>query len=229
MNRNHQDLSLGETIAVAKKDYFDKAFDNKYSALKKEFLKTMRYRQNYPLRMQVSWTHPTSKNNWIISLRAYNKSQKKTGNLRLAIGFTFRRKEGRYLLMPITANGTQGTWALMPPHFFKRYRQRILKEKDTTTLSVIETYLERNPALAASPTGSTFPGITDYSKEKTFFAKIPDGTVFGTYETLSQKTSVLIVKTIVRDDMLFENQHDEQDWLKEEVEFIMNKKTTAKK
>lgn len=225
-----KNMSLREAVEQVRDDYLSNAIGNKFDGLKKQFAKAYRLRQDYPLCMHARWTHPASRNVWLLMVKAYNGDQKK--NPRMTMACMYEGPGGKYLMLPAAgSNIRHSAWILFPPHFFKRYRQRILKNFDMPASDVVETYFRRNPALAIC-LDQTFTDrlglMHHYSEEIDFVAKAPEGTVFGIFIQPSPGIIIQIAKTIVSEGMLFDDQHEQQDWLKEEIRYMMASKASEK-
>jgi len=210
--------TFSEAALEAKKDYRSRAFINKEGAIKRELDKKFRYRRDYPLFMNIIWTHPESKNKWLFSIHILNKNQHKSP--RVTYGIIFERHDGRYVLAPTFQNGPE-MWILYPPHFFKRYRERICGDENMSNLDVITRYFERNYVtgidIGKGVTGYQACYGSNYPEQRDFTGKVDEGTVFGTFYKASQYKSIVVLKTIVRNDMLFEDQHEAHDWIEDEI------------
>lgn len=221
-------MTLAETIAQANGDLHSSQLRNKLDAFDRVFQKQTRMRVDYPLTEHIEWTHPVSRNRWIFQMKAYSKEQKKSP--RRAMACSFERPSGRYLLLPIVMSGHyRDAWAILPPHLFKRFRQRVLKDDRMPTNEVILQYITRNATSALDIHNGLESGIVHrYGERSEFTGKVQDGTVFGDYWEPSPGRGIAVFKTIVTEGMLYDNQHEAQDWLLDELDFLMSQKVFAK-
>lgn len=215
-----QSMSINEILKQVEEDIVSSQFQNKHDSMIRFFTKATRYRQDYPITMSVHWTHPKSKNRWILSMRAYTQSQKRDPHW-LSYCY-FDLANGKYVLAPTVTLRRQQVWALHPPHFFKRYRERILKDETMTPMRVIETFLERNDSMAQrSDWMSSRNKLSFMSNEKRDFSgKIHDGNIFGQYFDTLGYGRIFVIKTVVSDDMLFRSQRQLFDELNEKLEIM---------
>jgi len=221
--------SFLDAISEAKKDYESITFRHKELGIKKELDKRFRKRRDYPLMMNTIWTHPESKNKWLLTAMILNKAQHRNPKLLCAV--MFERPSGKYVLMPTAPTGPQ-TWMLFPPHFFKRYRERICGDENLSIMDVITRYFERNYVTGADMNNVTggfhynYGNLEDMKND--FVGKVSEGTVFGSYYKLSIYNTFIIMKTIVRNDMLFKEQHELYDWMEDDMKAFMDEFATRK-
>lgn len=81
------------------------------------------------------------KNRWLIFLEA--RSKKETlDRSRITLVVTFEAPNGTHAVMGTFTNGRMH-YIIYPPHFFARYRQRVIKE-DITTTDLIKRFFKFN-------------------------------------------------------------------------------------
>ena len=93
------------------------------------------------------------------------------------------------------------------PHFFKRYRERVLQDDTLTSKEVLKTFFSRNLSITAVEMSESFSKTYQkYEKDGVpqYAGKMKDGSCFMEHIT----PSICVVKTIITDDMLYESQED---------------------
>jgi len=215
-----QSMNINEILRQVESDIHSSQFRNKHDSMLRLFVKTMRLRQDYPVTMNMHWTHPVSKNRWILSMRAYTPRQKRDPHWLMYCYFDLAN--GKYVIAPTVSTKHHQVWALHPPHFFKRYRERILENSTMTPMQVIETFLERNDSMVQQP--DRIGGYNRYAfmstEKRDFSGKIHDGNIFGQcFDTLAYGR-VFVIKTVVSDSMLFRSQRKIFEEMNEKLEIM---------
>lgn len=97
--------------------------------------------------------------------------------------------------------------SIYPPHFFLRYRERILKNRSISNEEVIRDYFTKDWGFMATVINDAYESVyhsfEEHSKNETisFVAATNLGFCFG-----EKCGAVNIIKTILSEDMLYENQ-----------------------
>ena len=118
----------------------------------------------------------------------------------LGIFCIYERKEGKYM---VAYSCLDKKITIFSPHFFLRYRERILKNESLPMLDVIDTYIRNNKALMSFVINRELVEAyrcfeKNYSDEKiNLVASTADGFCFS-----EEHGNVTIVKTIISREML---------------------------
>jgi hypothetical protein len=131
----------------------------------------------------IEYTSP-SRNQFLIYVDA--KSKKDAKNPFITIVGYYLKPEGIYAAMLVPIIGGKFNILIYPPHFFKRYMERYLKE-DFCSLNVIKAYFKSNPTY-----------LLEIEADDNFRGSCKHGFVFGKYLS----PTVIIVKTFISCDML---------------------------
>jgi hypothetical protein len=97
--------------------------------------------------------------------------------------------------------------SIYPPHFFKRYRERITKDESIPNEDMIRHYFKNDWGFLGALVNENFESVyhcfeNDNENDKvSFVAATSQGYCFG-----EKQGSVNIIKTIISEEMLFENQ-----------------------
>ena len=97
--------------------------------------------------------------------------------------------------------------SIYPPHFFKRYRERIVKDESISNEEIIRQYFKNDWGFMGAVVNEDFESVyhcfeTENKNDKvSFVAATSQGYCFG-----EKQGNVNIIKTIISEDMLFENQ-----------------------
>lgn len=174
---------------------------NKVDACKKEFERIVLKSNRYPV--VKSYKCPTKRKNiLILTFRARKRSERRKPILGF-YGF-YSRPEGRYAA---ALNIESNLISIYPPHFFKRYRERILKDDSISNEEVINVFFKNSWGFTAAVVNEKYESVyhcfesSDLSDKVSFVAATSDGYCFG-----EKQGSVNIIKTIISEDMLFDNQ-----------------------
>jgi hypothetical protein len=188
----------------------DARISHYYEKFKRKVLKT----NHFPLRCFYEFR--TNKNNlYIIILSALKRHDHKCPLV--AKYGVYDSPEGKYVVALLP-----NTTLIFPPHFFKRYRERIVKDLSISNDNIIKLYLSKEWGLMINLIDENFKGIyhcfeNDEADDKVNLVGITSqGYCFGI-----KQGDDCIIKTIISDDMLFENQKPLLDDLKQDyIEFL---------
>ena len=97
--------------------------------------------------------------------------------------------------------------SIYPPHFFKRYRERIVKDESISNEDIIRQYFKNDWGFKGTVVNENFESVyhcfenDNKNDNVSFVAATSQGYCFG-----EKQGNVNIIKTIISEDMLFENQ-----------------------
>ena len=119
------------TIQEIHKEVFEdiKNLRNKIVGFRNDFRKIVLRSSHYPLSKSYSYRTRAKKNMFYIDFTALKRSSWKKPIL--SVSCVYSRPEGKYAVA-LTLDMRLIT--IYPPHFFKRYRERIVKEEFIVTL-----------------------------------------------------------------------------------------------
>lgn len=179
-----------------------RTFGNKLTACGKDFKKIGLRSSRYPVIKTYECKSLQKKNQFIFILKALKRSHL---HIPFVTAYTvYSRPEGRYAILPEIKNNRTMVY---PPHFFKRYRERILKDESLSNEAVIQEFFKNHWGSLGTLVNKDFEAIynifeKDNEGNKLSFVGIhTQGYFFG-----EKQSKVDIIKTIVPEDMLFENQ-----------------------
>ncbi|MEO5910888.1 MAG: hypothetical protein ABIP95_08365 [Pelobium sp.] len=179
-----------------------RTFGNKLTACGRDFKKIVLHRSHYPVTKTYECKSLKRKNLFVFIFKAFKRSH---FNTPFVLAYTvYSRPEGRYAVVPEIKNNRATVY---PPHFFKRYRERILKEESLSIEGVIHEYFKNDWGSLGRLVNKDFEAIyyvfeKDNESNKLSFVGInAQGYFFG-----EKQSHVDIIKTIVPEDMLFKSQ-----------------------
>jgi hypothetical protein len=192
------------TVQEIHKEVFEDIMNlrSKLDVFRKDFKKTVLKGSRYPLTKSYDYTTREKKNLFIVTFTAINRSDWK--NPILSIYGIYSRPEGKYAVVPTV---DINIISIHPPHFFKRYHERIVKDDSISNEDTIRQYFRNDWGFMATVVNEDFESVyhcfeNDNKNDKvSFVAAISQGYCFG-----EKQGNVNIIKTIISEDMLFENQ-----------------------
>ena len=134
----------------------------------------------------------------------------------------FDLKEGKYA----ASVSYRGIMQLYPPHFFRRYRERIIKSDELSTLELIKHFFAHNEGCMITQIDAKYEAVPmkydDFIHgEHVNVAGVDDyGYFFGEINSRMQ-----IMKTIISKDMIYENQRDLFEKLDQQYEAYLKQQT----
>ena len=176
---------------VAKKQFFQAKFGT--------LVKRSRTR-SWPMTAQYDYVCPQSGNRFLFCYTAFKRSDWENPYCNAVM--VFDGKGGKYAA--VSAN-SQKAIIIYTPHFFSRYRERVLKDEDISGEELIKRYVSRNTRFIAKPIDETFAKAYkkyEDDESQTFAAKVNEGNIF----LKDYDGKVLVCRTILSDEMLHENQ-----------------------
>lgn len=176
----------------------------------KSYRKVVLKSNQFPIVKYFTFTTPKRKNQYILQFK-FDKRDLWDNPSYILFGI-YSRPEGKYMVIP--TNGYKGL-DIYPPHFFKRYRERIVKDYSLTTDQLIRRYIERQKGvmyqIADENDRENFLSFEkDDGQSVEIVASVSEGFCFGV-----NINTINIMKTIISEDMLFENQKKRLNNLKQ--------------
>lgn len=192
------------TVQEIHKEVFEdlQNLKSKLDQCRNDFKKTVLNGSRYPLTKSYDCKTREKRNLFIVDFTAIKRSAWKKPNL--TIYGIYSRFEGKYAVAPSI---DMKMISIYPPHFFKRYRERILKDESTSSENIIRQYFKNDWGFTGAVVNEDYESVyhnfeNDNKNEKIgFVAATSQGYCFG-----ERQGNVNIVKTILSEDMLFENQ-----------------------
>lgn len=193
-------MTLEDVARQFQGDYGDllakrKYFQPKFSSLAKRSTR-------FPLSAQYDYVSHTNHNRYIYFYSVHKRGQWNEPHC-IVVGI-YDRPEGKYA---ITSTNAGKTYIFYPPHFFARYRERILKDDTIHGEDLIKRFFKVNDRFSKEPlTEAHTKAFQKYESEGDAIqaARCTEGNIF--LEIQSPK--IVIVKTIISDEMLFEDQKE---------------------
>ena len=114
---------------------------------------------------------------------------------------------------------------IYPPHFFKRYRERIVRDMRLSTDELIRRYIQhQDGVLYHIADESDYENYLDFEKEDgqriEVIASVNEGYCFGV-----NINNINIMKTIITEEMLHDNQKKRLNNLRQSMEICFFSKT----
>lgn len=172
--------------------------DNSHSDFKKAVLRNSRY----PVTKSYEFVTSVKKNLFIVDFTAPKRSSWKKPIL--TVYAIYSRPDGKYA---VALTLDMNIISIYPPHFFKRYRERILKDESISNEGIIKHYFKNDWGFMAAVVNKDFELVYHcFENDSTddnvsFVAATSQGYCFG-----EKQGNVNIIKTIISEKMLFENQ-----------------------
>lgn len=192
------------TVQEIHKEVFEdlKNLRTKLDECRKDFKKTVLRHSRYPLTKSYNCRTSEKKNLFIADFTARKRSDWKKPIL--SIHGIYSRPEGKYAVAPSVE---MNIISIYPPHFFKRYRERIVKDESISNDEIIRQYFKNDWGFMGAIVNKDFESIyhcfedDDENDKVSFVAATSQGYCFG-----EKQGNVNIIKTIISENMLFENQ-----------------------
>lgn len=166
----------------------------------------------FPVKRHYECKSQEKKNRFFVQLTAFKRSEWKDPLMEYYC--LYDRPEGIYCA---TINYKMGLTFVFPPHFFARYRERVVQDTAISNVDLIHLFISRVwsiflvhfPPEHADELFKWDEAIKNDNLR--IMGLCPDGIIFG-----ERQDNVFIGKTIVTDNMLFEDQLDLYDLLFDE-------------
>jgi hypothetical protein len=179
-----------------------KNLQRKLNECKKDFKKAVLNRSRYPFTKSYDCKTKEKKNLFIADFTALKRSSWKRPIL--SIYGIYSRPEGKYAF---SVTVEMNILSIYPPHFFKRYRERIVKDEAISDELIIRQYFKNDWGFIGAVVNENFESVyhcfesDDKNDKVSFVAATSQGYCFG-----EKQGDVNIIKTIISETMLFENQ-----------------------
>lgn len=192
------------TVQEIHKEVFEdiRNLKSKLDECRKDFKKTVLRSSRYPLTKIYDCITREKKNLFIAAFTAIKRSDWKKPLL--GLNGIYSRPEGKYA---VALTLDMNIISIYPPHFFKRYRERILKDESISNEDIIRQYFKNDWGFMGAVVNDDFEAVyhcfeNDNKNDKVgFVAATSQGYCFG-----EKQGNINIIKTIITEDMLFENQ-----------------------
>jgi len=155
----------------------------------------------YPFTKSYDCKTREKRNFFIVDFTAAKRSNWK--NPIFSIYGIYSRPEGTYAVAPTLE---MNIISIYPPHFFQRYRERILKDESISNQDIIRKYFKNDWGFMGAVVNKDFESVyycfeSNKDEKVSFVAATSQGYCFG-----EKQGDINIIKTIISEDMLFENQ-----------------------
>lgn len=192
------------TVREIHKEVFEdiKSLNNKMNACKKDFERLVLKSSKYPVTASYPCTTLKRKNKFTVYYTARRRSERR--NPILHIVGVYSRPEGKYAVAPTL---DMNIVSIYPPHFFKRYRERILKDDSISNEEIINLYFKNDWGFVGAIINEHYESIyhsfedSEADEKVSFVGATSQGYCFG-----ERQGTISILKTIISEDMLFDNQ-----------------------
>lgn len=202
-----------EEVAQQYKGDMDNLLAKRYS-LQPKFSSLVKKSRRFPVSAQYEYISHVNHNRYIFSYTAKKRGEWNTPTCNVFC--VFERPEGKYAMSSI--NGGRAH-IVFPPHFFIRYRERILKDDSIHGIELIKRYFKANDRMIKEElTEAHAKAYKKYEKEDASIqaARVAEGNIF-----LELRPSMIVIaKTIISDEMLYEDQKEAFGDLKETLDTI---------
>lgn len=178
-------MNLEEIYREVKLD-FDECLDNVYR-LKDKYRRTIVKSKRFPLMFEPVFLQTKRNNKYMVIFISNSKKYERDTHF-ILVGL-YLRPEGLYSINTFIFRDELKSF-IYPPHFFQRYRERILKEDITSKETVIK-YFKNN-----------FAFLGDITVGNQFHFRTNEGFILG--EQI--KNDIFLMKTIISNDMTKGNQ-----------------------
>lgn len=205
------------TLNEIQKELFSdlRTLENKIDNCHKDFKRKVLKSSRYPFSHSYDCRTKFKKNLFVVNLYASKRSDWEKPLI--GICGIYNRPEGNYLAALALEKNIM---TIYPPHFFKRYRERIVKDMKSSNEDIIKNYLNRNGwGIVAAPSDAKYQGLYNIFEAEMNDANISfvcvnsEGFCFG--EKLG---NINVIKTIISEDMLIDKQKVVFAKLKEDFE-----------
>lgn len=173
----------------------------KIFAFRKQFDREVLKSCRFPVIRSYDFVTKERKNKYNVTFKAKKRSHRR--NPVFTIYTVFDRPEGKYAATTVDFKSV----VVYPPHFFKRYRERILKDDTISNKNLIKLFFRNDWGFHGTLVNKNFEEVYQSyedvapNEKVSFVAALTEGYCFG--ENLG---TVTILKTIISEEMLFEKQ-----------------------
>lgn len=189
----HDELKSDYRNVVTKKDLFFK-----------EFRRMVLKASNFPFTKTREYTTPIKKNLFIITFSAPSRGYENKPEYSAYV--IYNTEKGKYLASIIFQHEIITIYA---PHFFRRYRERILKNYSISNDEIIRNYIKNDSGFTAGfitkQAEAYFKSFEEQHQDEpvNFAAATSDGYCFGFKEGNN-----IMIKTIISSEMVKDDQRE---------------------
>ncbi len=177
---------------------------NKIANLKKDFGRKVLKSSTYPTNSSYDCVSHIRKNLFVVNFIALKRSDWKKP--KMSFFGIYNRPEGYYAAtLSLDSNVT----SIFPPHFFKRYRERVVKNTAISNIDIIKRYFKNEWLMASVAVDDNFEAVyksfenVNNNDKVSFVGATVEGYCFG-----ERQGNINIIKTIITEEMLFDNQKE---------------------
>lgn len=181
-----------------------RTLESKIESCKNDFKRKVLKSSRYPFNHTYNCRTRLKKNLFLVTLHAPKRSDWEKPLI--GVCGIYDRPEGKYA----AALSLQMNMAtIYPPHFFRRYRERIAKDMTCSSDDIIKLHFTRNCwGIVAAHSDEKYKGVYDVfepglNDDVSFACVNSEGLCFG-----ERQGNITVVKTIVSEDMLFDDQKE---------------------
>lgn len=191
-----------------------KTLKNTIDNLQNDFKRIVLKNNIYPLTKSFECKTREKKNLFVIEFTALKRSAWKKPIITIYGIYTL--PEGKYAVAPSL---DLNLISIYTPHFFKRYRGRIVKDESMSNEDIIKHYFRNDWGLMLAMVNENYESVyldfevRDKNTKISFVGATSLGYCFG-----EKQGKANVIKTIISEDMLFENQKKIFKVLREEFQ-----------
>ena len=188
-----------------------KTFQAKFSS----YVKRSRSKA-YPMTAQYEYVSHTNRNRYLYCYTAFKRSDWDEPYCNAICLF-----EGKGGMYAMATSNFQKTVIIFTPHFFSRYRERILHGEDIHGDALIKRYFSNNTRFVLKEMDETFARAYkkyEDDESQSWAARVNEGNIF--LKTYNDK--VVLCKTIISDEMLYDNQAEAFGELRQKLDNFKN-------
>jgi hypothetical protein len=192
------------TIQEIHKEVFKdiRSLKSKVDECQKSFRRAVLKGSTYPLTRSYDCLTREKKNLFIVDFTALKRSDWKKPIM--SIYGIYSRTEGLYAFSLIME---MHILSIYPPHYFKRYRERIIKDEFISNEDMIRQHFKNDWGFMGAIVNENYESVYYCFEDNnendivSFVAATSQGYCFG-----EKQGNINIIKTIISEEMLFENQ-----------------------
>jgi len=177
------------------------SLDNILDGFKRNFRKVVLRKSKYPVTKSYEYITKERNNLLVIGYTALKRSD--SNNPIIHFYGIYSRPEGKYAAAPTL----DMMCTIYPPHFFKRYRERIVNDDTISNDDLIRLYFKNDWGFVGAKVNQEHKSVynnfevVDKNEKLDIVCANSQGFCFG-----ERQGNVNIIKTIVTEEMLFEDQ-----------------------
>ncbi|NTE00491.1 hypothetical protein G6M26_23370 [Agrobacterium tumefaciens] len=194
------------------------SINTKVNIYKKDFGRRVLKASRFPLTYSYDCLS-RKKNLLVISFTVLKRSQ--WDNPILGFYGIYNRPDGKYAAaLSLEVNKS----IIYPPHFFRRYRERLVKDDSISNDGIIRLFFKKQWGIVQAVVDENFGAVyqcfesTNKDERVSFVSASSEGYCFG-----EKQGNINIMKTIISEEMLFEDQKPLFDELRTELNYLANK------